>query len=64
MGYVAGSTDANIPMSLGKKAVTLGAGFVTFRGHSLEEGMEVDKARDVESIATTMAQILMAATPK
>ena len=64
MGYVAGSTDANIPMSLGKPAVTLGAGFVTFRGHSLEEGMEVNKARDVESIATTMAQILMAAEAK
>ena len=61
MGYVAGSTDANIPMSLGKPAVTLGAGFVTFRGHSLEEGMEVNKTRDVESIATTMAQILMVA---
>jgi acetylornithine deacetylase/succinyl-diaminopimelate desuccinylase-like protein len=64
MGYVAGSTDANIPMSLGKPAVTLGAGFVSFRGHSLEEGMEVNKARDVESIATTMAQILMAAGAK
>lgn len=64
MGYVAGSTDANIPMSLGKPAVTLGAGFVSFRAHSLEEGMEVNKARDVESIATTMAQILMAANPK
>lgn len=61
MGYVAGSTDANIPMSLGKKAVTLGAGFVTFRGHSLEEGMEINKARDVESMATTMASILMVA---
>ena len=64
MGYVAGSTDANIPMSLGKPAVTLGAGFVTFRGHSLEEGMEVNKDRDVESIATTMAQILMVAGAK
>jgi acetylornithine deacetylase/succinyl-diaminopimelate desuccinylase-like protein len=64
MGYVAGSTDANIPMSLGKPAVTLGAGFVAFRGHSLEEGIEVNKTRDVESIATTMAQILMAAGAK
>lgn len=57
--YGAGSTDSNIPMSLGIPAITLGSGFETQRGHSLEEAMLVDKDKDVDSMAVGLATILM-----
>ncbi|MEH3107846.1 MAG: M20/M25/M40 family metallo-hydrolase [Sphingomonas fennica] len=57
--FGAGSTDSNIPMSMGKPAVTLGSGFQTMRAHSLEEAMVVDKAKDVDNIAVGLATLLM-----
>ena len=57
--YGAGSTDSNIPMSLGIPAVTLGSGFQTQRAHSLEEAMVIDKEKDVESMAVSLATLLM-----
>lgn len=57
--YGPSSTDSNMPMSLGIPAVTLGSGFQTFRGHSLEEGLIVDKAKDVESMAVSLGTLLL-----
>ena len=62
--YGAGSTDSNIPMSLGIPAVTLGSGFQTMRAHSLEEAMVVDKPKDVDSMAVSLATLLMLAGAK
>ena len=62
--YGAGSTDSNIPMSLGIPAVTLGSGFETMRAHSLEEAMVVDKEKDVASMAVGLATVLMLADAK
>jgi tripeptide aminopeptidase len=57
--YGPGSTDSNIPMSLGIPAVTLGSGFETMRAHSLEEAMVIDKTKDVDSMAVSLATLLM-----
>lgn len=59
--YGPGSTDSNIPMSMGIPAVTLGSGFETSRAHSLEEFMVVDKQKDVDSMAVGLATLLMLA---
>ncbi|ONF97767.1 M20/M25/M40 family metallo-hydrolase [Sphingomonas jeddahensis] len=62
--YGASSTDSNLPMSLGIPAVTLGSGFQTMRAHSLEEAMVIDKAKDVDSMAVSLATLLMLAAAK
>ncbi|SEI85386.1 Di-or tripeptidase [Sphingomonas sp. OV641] len=62
--YGVGSTDSNIPMSMGIPAVTLGSGFQTQRAHSLEEAMVIDKDKDVDSMAVSLATLLMLAGAK
>lgn len=62
--YGPGSSDSNIPMSLGIPAVTLGSGFESQRAHSLEESMIVDKDKDVASMAVGLATVLMLAGAK
>ncbi|MFD1951282.1 M20/M25/M40 family metallo-hydrolase [Sphingomonas arantia] len=59
--YGAGSTDSNIPMSLGIQALTLGSGFESFRSHSLDEGLTLDKPKNVDSMALGLATVLMLA---
>ncbi len=59
--YGAGSTDSNIPMSKGVEAMTLGSGFETFRAHSLEEGMTLNKPMDVENMSVGLATVLLLA---
>ncbi|WP_246543405.1 M20/M25/M40 family metallo-hydrolase [Novosphingobium profundi] len=54
----AGSTDSNIPMSLGIEAVTLGSGFETFRAHSLDEGLTMNPPQDLANMATGLATVL------
>lgn len=56
--YGAGSTDSNIPMSMGIEAVTLGSGFETFRAHSLDERMKMNPPEDLRNMATGLATIL------
>lgn len=56
--YGAGSTDSNIPMSMGIEAVTLGSGFETFRAHSLEEGMKMNPPEDLKNMAVGLATVL------
>jgi len=62
--YGAGSSDSNIPMSLGVQALTLGSGFETFRNHSLGEGMKLDRPINVNSMALGLATILLLADAK
>lgn len=57
-GFGAGSTDSNIPMSLGVEAVTLGSGFETFRAHSLEEGLKLAPEHDLKNMAVGLATVL------
>ncbi|OWK33162.1 M20/M25/M40 family metallo-hydrolase [Sphingomonas dokdonensis] len=62
--FGAGSTDSNIPFSMGIPAVTLGSGFQTMRAHSLEEAMVVDKDKDVASMSAILATLLLLAEAK
>lgn len=57
--FGASSTDSNLPMSLGIPAATLGSGFATFRAHSLDEGMEIDRTKDVDSMAVSLGTVLL-----
>jgi di/tripeptidase len=59
--YGPGSTDSNIPMSKGIEAMTLGSGFDTFRAHSLEEGMTLNKPVDLANMAVGLATVLVLA---
>ncbi|MFT4047366.1 MAG: M20/M25/M40 family metallo-hydrolase [Solimonas sp.] len=62
--YGASSTDANVPMSLGIEALTLGGGFESSRAHSLDEFVELDRAADVHSMSLGLATVLMLAGAK
>jgi len=59
--YGRGSTDSNIPMSLGIPAITLGSGFKTARAHSLDESLTMDRASDVPNMASGLATLLLLA---
>ncbi len=59
--YEISSTDANIPISLGIPAITIGSGGRGGRGHSLEEWIDVEKALSVRGITALMAVLLSAA---
>jgi di/tripeptidase len=59
--YGSSSTDSNIPMSKGIEAITLGSGFETYRAHSLEEGMTLDRPNDVANMASGLATVLLLA---
>jgi len=58
--YAFGSTDSNIPMSLGIPAVTIGRG-AGGRAHSLEEWTDVDPQGVAHSIEIALAMIVMLA---
>lgn len=54
----ASSTDANIPMSLGIPALTIGSGAGGGRAHSTEEYLEVERDRFVAGLTVGLALIL------
>ena len=58
------STDSNVPMSKGIEAVTLGSGFASFRAHSLEEGLKLDKPADLRNFGLNLATVLVLAGAK
>lgn len=63
-GLGSGSTDSNLPMSLGIDAVTLGSGFQTAHAHALDESLTLDKANDLKAMAAGLATVLqVAGTP-
>lgn len=54
----ASSTDANIPMSLGVPAITIGTGAGGGRAHSTDEYLEIGQARFVAGLSVGLALIL------
>ena len=56
-----GSTDANIPISLGIPAIAIGTGGVWARAHSLDEYTDVDKAKSLPEMAANLLILLTAA---
>jgi tripeptide aminopeptidase len=59
--YRISSTDANVPMSLGMPAITIGRGGRDGRGHSPDEWTEVEPASAKQAAQVAMAIILAAA---
>jgi len=55
------STDANIPMSLGIPAVTIGRGGPGGRAHAPDEWVDVDPAANVRNVQVALATILAVA---
>ncbi len=52
------STDANIPMSLGIPAVTIGSGGAGARAHALDEWIDIEKSSNVRGMAVGLAVLL------
>jgi acetylornithine deacetylase/succinyl-diaminopimelate desuccinylase-like protein len=59
-GYSIGSTDSNIPISMGLPAVTIGPGR-SGRAHSLDEWVDVEKQSSVQAAQVALAIVLAAA---
>lgn len=55
------STDANIPMSLGIPAVTIGSGGTGGRMHSLEEWIDVEQELSLRGLYAGLAAVLLLA---
>ncbi len=55
------STDANVPMSLGIPALTIGAGGRGGRAHSLDEWLDVEPTEVLRGMRTSLATILAVA---
>jgi acetylornithine deacetylase/succinyl-diaminopimelate desuccinylase-like protein len=58
--YEFGSTDSNVPISLGIPAITIGRG-TGGRAHALDEWVDVEKTSSVKSARVALAIILAAA---
>ena len=54
----ASSTDANLPMSLGIPALTIGSGGSGGRAHSLDEWIDVEKNQSVKGMSTGLLMLL------
>ena len=65
LGYTplheASSTDANVPMSLGIPAVTIGSGGQGGRAHALDEWIDVEKGPSVKGMSVGLAALLTVA---
>ena len=59
--YAISSTDANIPMSLGIPAITIGRGGPGDRTHSLDEWTDVDPRANVVNVQRVLALVLAVA---
>lgn len=54
----AGSTDSNMPISLGIPAVTIGSGGVGGRAHALDEWIDVAKPESLKGMSVGLAALL------
>jgi di/tripeptidase len=54
----ASSTDANLPMSLGVPALTIGSGGSGGRAHALDEWIDVEKGQSVKGMSTGLLMLL------
>lgn len=59
--FGAGSTDANLPMSLGIPAVTIGSGGSGGRGHSVDEWIDVARPESVRGLQAGLLALVAAA---
>jgi len=59
--FTAGSTDANLPMSLGIPAITIGRGGPGGRQHSLDEWTDVDPKLNAKNLQLALAILLAVA---
>lgn len=59
-----GSSDSNIPWSMGRSAITLGSGFETNGSHSLDEYLITDRPKDIDNMALGLATVLLIAGAK
>ena len=55
------STDANLPISLGIPAITIGRGGLGGRSHSLDEWVDVDPDPTVRGLRVVLTTILAVA---
>ena len=56
--FSVGSTDANIPISLGVPALTIDSGGSGGRAHALDEWVNVEKGSSVRGINLVMTTVL------
>jgi acetylornithine deacetylase/succinyl-diaminopimelate desuccinylase-like protein len=63
-GFFKGSTDSNMPMSLGIPAVTFPSGFRSGRAHSPEEYIDITKAPALEHMSSALLLVLALAEAK
>lgn len=59
--HEASSTDANLPMSLGIPAVTIGAGGKGGRAHALDEWIDIEKGEALRGMQVGLAALLAVA---
>jgi len=59
--FTISSTDANVPMSLGIPAITIGRGGPGGRGHSPDEWVDVDPAANARNVQVALAILLTVA---
>jgi acetylornithine deacetylase/succinyl-diaminopimelate desuccinylase-like protein len=59
--FDASSTDANIPISLGIPAITIGSGGKGGRAHSLDEYIDVEKGESVKGLAVGLLALMAVA---
>ena len=59
--YSSSSTDANIPMSLGIPAITIGRGGPGDRTHSLDEWTDVERRANIVNVQRALALVLAVA---
>lgn len=52
--FGASSTDSNIPMSLSIPAITIASGGEGGRAHSVDEWIDVDKARSLPGVRNAL----------
>jgi acetylornithine deacetylase/succinyl-diaminopimelate desuccinylase-like protein len=57
--YSIGSTDSNIPISIGIPAITIDSGGFGGRAHALDEWIDVEKNSSVKGIQQVMAIVLV-----
>jgi tripeptide aminopeptidase len=56
--YSVGSTDSNLPISLGVPAITVDSGGSGGRAHALDEWINVEKTNSVRGINLVMTTLL------
>jgi di/tripeptidase len=56
--YRISSTDANVPISMGIPAVTIGRGGLGERAHSLDEWVDVERSSSVQAVQVALAIVL------